>query len=288
MARELESLRQRYTNHRDTIAKLEADAPSEQLASRYAELRRELDASLLKVEDLALGRTTTTSTPRPSAPSTGTLPGYVPPTTATGTPLPASTANLTTPPGPPPREWQTRSVLTNATTAPLNIEDASGETDPTRRLIIIGAIALVVLALLGGLAYRYSKRNTTTKPVIVEQTKTTTTTPVVETATVAPVASSNLVVTPDAHDFGTIRKGTRAVRQFRIENHSDKAMTVAIKRAQCRCLWFDYDSKIAAHQTTILAVTVDGAKAKVGPLNEAVAVTAGDSQAQINIKAKIE
>jgi hypothetical protein len=276
MARELESLRQRYLAHRDTLSRLEADAPSEQLAVRYAELRHELEMALQKVDELGSGR--------------GTLPGTraavsgaaAAPRTVTATPAPTRGA-----------DWQNRSVLSDVTAETQPVPPEAVGSDATRRILLIGAVALLVLTLLGALAWRYSKNRAASKAVIVEQTSSdvTTTQPstVVETtATESAAAESDLTVTPEAHDFGVIKKGTRAVRQFRIENHTSRPMTVTIKRSACRCLWFDYDSKVPAKSSTILAVTVDGAKAKAGALKESIELSAGSERATVAIRALIE
>ncbi|HEY3052836.1 MAG TPA: hypothetical protein VGK04_05540, partial [Thermoanaerobaculia bacterium] len=51
-AREIEILRQQYGRHRDTLASLAADAPTEHLASEYARLIREIDTALGKLGEL--------------------------------------------------------------------------------------------------------------------------------------------------------------------------------------------------------------------------------------------
>ena len=44
-----------------------------------------------------------------------------------------------------------------------------------------------------------------------------------------PVAPA-LTIDPRAHDYGTIRKGTRAVRQFEVMNHGDQPVTIDVER----------------------------------------------------------
>ncbi|HMC21376.1 MAG TPA: hypothetical protein VKL19_05990, partial [Thermoanaerobaculia bacterium] len=45
-------------------------------------------------------------------------------------------------------------------------------------------------------------------------------------------------------------------------------------RSNCRCLFYDYNSKLPARGQETITVTVDGARAKAGPLQELVEVRA--------------
>lgn len=289
MARELETLKQRYLAHRETLARLEADAPSEQLAARYAQLQNEIATAMSKLDDLGSGRT--------SAPAPTTARASIP------------TAPGTTPVGNP--GWQNRSVLNvdhsilgDAPTAPL---DAASEDDAGKRLLLIGLVTVAILVLLGYVAWRYSRRHTTSTPVIVERDHTTTT----ETApvsTVTPIATDSVIttepvapksnatgsgkakleVTPVIADFGSIKKGSSALRQFQIVNHSGTPLQVDIKRSKCRCLWFDYDKRVPANGSTILAVKLDGVRAKVGALDEQVEVTAKEAKASFRVQGRVD
>ena len=248
LGRELELLKQRYLGQRDVLAQLESEAPSEELARRYRELQQEIDLAINKLGELA-------NPPRRTSPSQTRLPAVtsVPPATSAGE----------------------RPLHTHTPMEPGG-EVESGDTQ--RLFMIIGA-ALVVLLLLGGLVWMFARDDEEepgTQPVVTESS----TAPATSAGTVEPVATATvpaegagISVSPAQHDFGTIRKGTRAVRQFRIQNRSGQAVTVQIPRSTCRCLWFDYDSKIAANSSTILAVTVDGAKAKAGQLEETVTIS---------------
>src|SRR5258708_18545775 len=51
-AREIEILRRHYREHRDALARMIQEAPSEQLAAEYQRLVRSIDASLSKLDDL--------------------------------------------------------------------------------------------------------------------------------------------------------------------------------------------------------------------------------------------
>ena len=49
-------------------------------------------------------------------------------------------------------------------------------------------------------------------------------------------------------------------------------MTIKAQRSQCRCLWFEYADTIPPQGSTTVTVTVDGSKARQGPLHETVQV----------------
>ena len=74
-------------------------------------------------------------------------------------------------------------------------------------------------------------------------------------------------------DYGVIRKGTRAVRQFEVFNNGATPITIQVARSSCRCLFYDYHDKVAPQKKETITVTVDGAKAKTGPLREMLPVT---------------
>jgi hypothetical protein len=146
-------------------------------------------------------------------------------------------------------------------------------------IIILGGV--IVLAAIVFLIWRGSERKGTT-PVVeapsVTQTADTaasSTAPEVTpaaTQTTAPAAST-LKLTPLIADYGVIRKGTRAVRQFEVFNNGTKPITVQVARSSCRCLFYDYHDKVAPQKKETITVTVDGAKAKEGQLRETLAVT---------------
>jgi hypothetical protein len=83
-----------------------------------------------------------------------------------------------------------------------------------------------------------------------------------------------LSVTPAIADYGTIRKGTRAVRQVEVTNTTDKQVDYTVSRSECRCLYYDYRGKLGPKKKETLTVTVDGAKAKAGALSEKLTVAA--------------
>jgi hypothetical protein len=92
-----------------------------------------------------------------------------------------------------------------------------------------------------------------------------------------PVASS-IRIAPEVADYGTIRKGTRAVRQFEITNLTSTPLSFTVARSACRCLYYEYDTKakLPPKGKEALTVTIDGAKAKAGALDERIAVSSKD------------
>lgn len=233
-SREIDILRQQYNRHRESLASLAADAPSEHLAAEYQRLIREIDQALGKLGEME-GRT-----------NAETRPGNRP---------------LMTPPG----------MITPDATEP------APATSGVPRVALIIAVGVVVLALIGWLLWRASGE----RPAGTTIRERTDTAPVTETAgapvTPAPkpvVAATKLTVTPPIHDYGVIRKGTRAVRQFQVTNNGDQALAIEVARSSCRCLYYDYAGTVAPHAKESITVTVDGAKAKAGALHETLSVTA--------------
>jgi len=237
-AREIELLRQHYRVHRETLAKLLNEAPTEHLAGEYQRLIRDIDSSLAKVDEME---------------------GIGPATAAAAPPPPATHRPLINSPSP-----------IEPVTAPSNASNA--------RLLLIVVAGIVVLAIIGYLIYRASgdRRH----PVITETTATTTTAastiePVTPApGTVAPVATAGaLGVAPAILDYGTIRKGTRATRQVEVANNSAEPMKIKVARSQCKCLFYEYKDTIAPKGKETITVTVDGARAKAGTLQETIDLT---------------
>ncbi len=152
------------------------------------------------------------------------------------------------------------------------------------RVLIILGVAIVALGLIGWLIWRASSDRPKANAVIEETTapgETTTTAAAstdAEPGTIAPVetattpAAAAMSITPRSHDYGLIRKGTRATRQFQFRNDSDSPVTIAVSRSQCRCLYYEYESLVPPKATETITVTVDGAKAKAGTLRESLRV----------------
>jgi hypothetical protein len=147
---------------------------------------------------------------------------------------------------------------------------ADGE--PRSRVAIIVAIALVALALIGWLIWRASSdRAPEEAPPIVEETTTTQAPP--------PEPVQALSVSPPSNDYGVIRKGTRATRQFEIANHTEEPISIAIARSTCRCLFYEHAEVVPPKGKETITVTVDGARAEVGELRETIRVTSKSNPA---------
>ena len=142
------------------------------------------------------------------------------------------------------------------------------------RVVLIAIVALIALGVIGWLIWKASSdRN---KPPVAETTTTTATTTTVAPATVeeTPAVVNVLTSTPTSADYGTIRKGTRATRQFTIRNESDKPVTMQVARSTCRCLFYEYVALVPPKAKETVTVTIDGARAKAGTLHETIKVTA--------------
>ena len=243
--REIELLRRHYRSHKDALSKMIGDAPSEHLAGEYQKLVAEIDMAVRKLDELE-GKTTPAPSLADTNPSIKVGPG--------NRPL-MRTADASMPPPP----------------AAMAYEPPSSRSAQNRVVIIVLA-GLIVLGIIGWLIWRASSdRKTAAAPVVEQQPVTTAPPPAV---TPAPRPVESLKVTPASADYGTIRKGTRAVRQFQVTNTGDTAMDIEVTRSACRCLYYDYNGKLPAKGQETITVTVDGARAKVGALQEAVDVHA--------------
>src|SRR3954468_6505371 len=262
-AREIEVLRQHYRTHRDALVRMVPDAPTEQLASEYQRLIASIDASLRKLDELE-GKGTASGTvavPTPAFAETqrmGTAPGNRPLVSSVAAPEPVTDNGIGTYDGP-----------------------ADRPTNNGSRMLLMLVIAVAVLGIIGWLIWRASSDKKSTTPQVIEQPPSTTSPDTTTTAAVTPApvaATASIRIAPEVADYGTIRKGTRAVRQFEIMNMSSTPLTISVARSACRCLYYEYDTKVklAPKAKEALTVTVDGARAKAGALNESIAVTSKD------------
>ena len=247
--REIELLRIHYVKHRETLSALANEAPSEHLASEYQRLLREIDSALGKLGELE-GRVPADTNPamRPEVPRTE--PG---------------SRQLRTPP----------SVMASE-------EPAAPNALPRIALIVLAGI--VVLAIIGWLMWRASGERpiANSRPM---QTKTAAAAAGPVTPAPKPLPVAGIAVDPPAQDYGAIRRGTRAVRQFVVTNNSDRAMTLNVARSKCRCLYYEYPKSVAPHARETVTVTVDGAKAKAGALREVIGVSSkGDPTAGATVQ----
>jgi len=254
-AREIEVLRQQYRTHRESLGRLAADAPTEALAAEYQRLIASIDASMRKLDELE-GR-----------PASGDL---------------GDTQKMSTSPG-------MRPLAGTPTTPPLSSPLSGGRYEPavnetassTPRMLLIVIGGLIVLGIIGWLIFRASSdRHPKTGP-ITETTATTITnaTGTESPITPAPVTTAEasagvLKIAPAVNDYGVIRKGTRVVRQFALTNSGTTPLDIQIARSNCRCLFYEYNAKVAPGKKETITVAVDGARAKPGAIDEHIAVTA--------------
>jgi len=140
------------------------------------------------------------------------------------------------------------------------------EEEPRSRVAIIVVIALVALALIGWLIWRASRDRAPAEEPVVQETAATATTETVA----APVQI--LTITPPSQDYGVIRKGTRATRQFEIANRSEEPVSIAIARSACRCLYYEHAEVVPPKGKETITVTVDGARAAAGELRETIRI----------------
>jgi hypothetical protein len=268
-AREIEVMRQQYRAHRDALSRMAADAPTELLAGEYQRLVSEIDVAMRKLDEIE-GR-----------------------------------AEVALPPQPPPlTQFRSSGPRTSPGDRPLVVdphEDATviGEPLESRansgsRVAIIVVAGMLVLAAIVWLIWRGSEGGAATPAPVVEQPSTVAP---LDTATPAPLAQPSalsagaLKITPALADYGTIRKGTRAVRQFEVTNGGSSPLTLQVARSACRCLYYDYHDKVAPKAKETLTITIDGAKAKAGPLRETLAVKAKEDPSlagEITVQATIK
>ena len=249
--REIDLVRQRYNRHRETLYALAADAPTEHLATEYARLIREIDAAIGKLGELE-GKRPADTQPMPAMKTAATEPGSRP---------------LVTPPG----------MIMPDSPEP----DAPAAAMP--RVAMIIAAGVLVLVLIGWLMWRASGE----RPSAAPSTQTTAST-ATHAAPVTPApkpALPALKIEPATQDYGTIRKGTRAVRQFAVTNNGNAPISLQVARSTCRCLYYDYANSVAPHTKETVTVTIDGAKAKRGALHETVAVS---SKSDPNVTGNID
>ena len=257
-AREMEILRQHYREHRDSLAALAENAPTDFLATEYQRLISEIDTAIGKLEELE-GH-----------------PGDAPqrPKTQPGTrPIVHSP-----------------SVGADAA-APRTYVSSTGSAPSTQsRMILMVVVGLLVLGLIGYLIWRAGGDRRKPVTPVVEQP----TTSVIDTAadtTIAPVTpvpptqapastsavpaevANSVMITPALADYGTVRKGTRATRQFQVINTTATPVAIKVTRSGCRCLYYEYADRLAPKKKETITVTIDGARAKPGQLQETIQIT---------------
>ncbi|HEX2059717.1 MAG TPA: DUF1573 domain-containing protein [Thermoanaerobaculia bacterium] len=263
-AREIEVMRQHYRQHREALARMTADAPTEHLASEYQRLIAEIDRALVKLDELEVGGVGTGV----GTAGVGTAALGRPPAEAAGpTRPPAEAAGATRPPA------EAAGATRTPASHPLSrtsIPEADAE--PRSRIPLIIIATLVALGAIGGLIW-WASSDRPADTIVEDTAGTTAPATAPDTLAEEPAAPGVLAATPSSHDYGEIRKGTRAVRQFEIANNSDQPLSVDVARSQCRCLYYDYAPVIPPKAKESLTVTIDGARAKAGELRESVRIT---------------
>lgn len=247
--REIEILRKQYADHRTTLERLAEDAPTENLAARYRELIRELEASMARIADLEMGvATDSEALPSPddrfevAPPRRADVSHHVPPSSASG-----------------------------------------------MRTLFIVLAGIFMVAVLGLLLWNWAFDGTGT----ADEREPVTATRIVPPPEPDPVpveAVPDLEITPEVQEFGNVRRGARAARQFEVANNTDATLPIQVERSDCRCLWFEYADTIPPRGTTTLTVTVDGAKAPIGQLRETVRIatrTEPPISATLDVRANI-
>jgi hypothetical protein len=268
--REIEVLRQHYRQHREALARMTADAPTEHLAAEYQRLIIEIDRALGKLNELEGAGAASPPPPHSANPHLKTEPGMRPLVSA---PIADPIADYDGE-SPAPRDL------------PL-------EEEPRSRVPLILAVMLVALVLIGWLVWRASTDRGDTPPLIAENgtNAPASTAPDTSLEEATAPAAGVLAVSPPSHDYGVIRKGTRATRQFEIANNSSEPISVEVARSTCRCLYYEHAPVIPPKAKESLTITVDGAKAKAGELRESVRITKkGDATVagSVDVRATIQ
>lgn len=260
-AREIEVLRGHYRRHREALVAMIEDAPTENLALQYQQIIAELDRSLAKLNELE------GSAPPPPPPARA----------ADAAPRHPARNGVEVPPVPAPVNAGMRPLAGSvhdddpSDGAAYTPDVAVTREVPRSRLAIIALVALLALGAIGWLIWRASSDRDATEGAVVEEPLAT------DAGTVAPepvAAPALLVATPETQDYGVVRKGTRATRQFQIANNSEEPVSIEVERSACRCLYYEHAPVIPPKASERLTVTIDGAKAKAGELSETLTIAA--------------
>lgn len=255
-SRDLELLRKHYQQHRETLRQLASEPPSEFLAGEYQRLIRDIDLSLKKVDEMESRKAGAAAAAASTAAATGAA---------------ISADNQPT--------MKLNAGSRPLTPSPVSLNDrlaASSAPNPATRVALILIAGVVVLGLVGWLIWR-ATTDRGDEGRIADSQPVTNTEPVMETGTIEPINSldsDSLKIVPPDVKFGTVRKGTRVVRQIEITNTSDQPISIALERSNCRCLFYEYANEIKPKAKESVTVSLDGARAKVGELRETIGVTA--------------
>lgn len=195
---------------------------------------------------------------------------------------PAVAAQVPPPLPPPVRPAPSQDIdsrpIVNTATYDDEPEAVAAQPGNGLRVLLIVGVAILALALIAYSIWRASSdRPAAATGSVIEETaavETSATAPeTVAEAQPVPVPDSELVMTPRSQDYGLVRKGTRATRQYVLTNNSEEPVTISLARSACRCLYYEYEKLVPPKAKESITVTVDGAKAKAGTLRESVKVT---------------
>lgn len=279
--REVDRLRGVYRDHAETLSKLAATAPSKQLARRYQEMIAEINRAIVGLDGVDQDANTRNAGERLAPIPESEKPTRERPILPPGVPI-------ITPQKPDTEE---RPILSSYT-AGAKPEPAEGEDGALMRIVMIVGLAVVMLAVLGLFVWKFSGDRSPSpdeaNPAAVVEPP-----PQEEPVTPAPEPkpASPLTISPQQHDFGTIAKGTSAVRTFELANRGKSTLTLQIARSRCRCLWYDLPQPIPAGGRGTLTVRVDGGKAPAGLLSESIEVSAKgapDAVAILEVTAEVK
>lgn len=251
--RDVDALRERYANQRDILGQLAADAPSEHLASEYVRVKEEVETALARLDALETADST-----QIGAPDGGRLPAG--PTTGRPTWSAAEVREAGSVPG---------ALHAGTSPSPVVSEDRT-------RLFLIPFVGLILLLLLGYFVWRSFSHRNDAESRIVEQTIAASPSGAsdpIERAAPEPATVAELRITPPSQEFGSIRKGTRAARQYELVNRTGGAIAFKVTRSACRCIYYEYVDHLAIDGKGTLTVTVDGSRAKTGELRESIDIT---------------
>lgn len=279
--REVDRLRGVYRDHAETLSKLAASAPSKQLARHYQEMIAEINKAIVGLDGVD---------PEVIARKSGERPVQLPeserPTREK--PLPAPGVPIITPQKP---ENDERPILSSYTVAATTAES---EDRTLLRIVMIVGLAVVMIGVLALFVWKFSGDRAAPAEPVTPATVTATPLeeePVTPAPELKPGPASSLSISPQQQYFGTIAKGTNAVRTFEIVNRGKKAVTLEIARSRCRCLWYDPPATLPAGGRGTLTVRVDGAKAPEGLLTESIEISVKgttDAAAVFEITAEVK
>ncbi|HEX9985246.1 MAG TPA: DUF1573 domain-containing protein [Thermoanaerobaculia bacterium] len=283
-AREIEVMRQHYRKHRESLLQMAADAPTESLAEEYQRLVGSIDQSLVKLDELERrpASAAVTQHQQQAVPPPPPMSSAMPPAPVVAPPMarPMDDLELTQP------HYQVPEDDPYAATP--------GGRPGNSRAPIIG-IVLAGLVVLGVIAWLLLRSMDKERPAIVEQTATTETATETETAppadTAPPAAAGALTIRPATIDYGVLRKGTRASRQYEVTNNGENPVTIQVARSTCRCLYYEYEALVPPKGKETITITIDGARAPAGALREALAVTAKNApevRGELVVQARIQ